>query len=284
MEMNQFFEVKGIMRQYSVATTPQQNGVAERRNRTLIEVTRTMLADLKLPTTFWAEAVNTACYAQNRAFSVFNSKTRIVEGNLHVRFSENTPNHVGSGPNWLFDIDALTKTMNYQPVVMQSNDFSSTKAHNDAGKEKEPDRDYILLPLWTADSPFSTTSKSSQDNEFQPSNYGAKRVDEDLSKENKCNAQGEEDSTNITNSVNTVTSNIIVASSSGVNVVEADFHNLDSTFQVSHIPTTRIHKDHPLEQVIEDLQLAPQTRRMSKNLEEHGLVGTVIPRIDNKDL
>nr|GFB64425.1 putative ribonuclease H-like domain-containing protein [Tanacetum cinerariifolium] len=48
-EMNEFCKVKGIMRQYSVARTPQQNGVAERRNRTLIEAARTMLADLKFP-------------------------------------------------------------------------------------------------------------------------------------------------------------------------------------------------------------------------------------------
>nr|GEW48052.1 hypothetical protein [Tanacetum cinerariifolium] len=97
----------------------------------------------------------------------------------------------GSGPNWLFDIDALTKTMNYQPIDAQSNDFSGTKASNDVGKEKEPDRDYILLPLWIADSPFSTTLKSSQDHDFQPSNDGAKRVDEDLRKENECNDQEE---------------------------------------------------------------------------------------------
>nr|GEZ98154.1 putative ribonuclease H-like domain-containing protein [Tanacetum cinerariifolium] len=64
--MNQFCEVKGIMRQYSVAMTPQQNRVAERRNRTLIEAARTMLADSKLPTTFWAEAINTGCYVQNK--------------------------------------------------------------------------------------------------------------------------------------------------------------------------------------------------------------------------
>nr|GFA62492.1 ribonuclease H-like domain-containing protein [Tanacetum cinerariifolium] len=64
MDMNQFFEMKGIMRQYSVARTPQQNGFTERRNRTLIAVAMTMLADSKLPTTFWAEAVNTACYVQ----------------------------------------------------------------------------------------------------------------------------------------------------------------------------------------------------------------------------
>ncbi|GJU79110.1 retrovirus-related pol polyprotein from transposon TNT 1-94 [Tanacetum coccineum] len=47
------------------------------------------------------------------AFRVFNSRTRIVKENLHIRFSESTPNVVGSRPDWLFDIDALTRTMNY---------------------------------------------------------------------------------------------------------------------------------------------------------------------------
>ncbi|GJX56119.1 putative ribonuclease H-like domain-containing protein [Tanacetum coccineum] len=50
--MNQFCEMKGIKREFSVARTPQQNGVAERKNMTLIEAARTMLADSKLPTTF----------------------------------------------------------------------------------------------------------------------------------------------------------------------------------------------------------------------------------------
>nr|GFC83311.1 ribonuclease H-like domain-containing protein [Tanacetum cinerariifolium] len=53
---------KGIKREFSNARTPQQNGVAKRRNRTLIEAARTMLADAKLPVTFWAEEVNTSCY------------------------------------------------------------------------------------------------------------------------------------------------------------------------------------------------------------------------------
>ncbi|GKE03563.1 putative ribonuclease H-like domain-containing protein, partial [Tanacetum coccineum] len=57
---------KGIRRDYSNARTPQQNGVAERKNRTLIEAARTMLADSKLPTMFWTEAVSTACYVLNR--------------------------------------------------------------------------------------------------------------------------------------------------------------------------------------------------------------------------
>ncbi|GJU31057.1 ribonuclease H-like domain-containing protein [Tanacetum coccineum] len=68
--MNQFCEMKGIKREFSVARTPQQNGVVERKNRTLIEAARTMLADSKLPTTFWAKVVNTACYVQNRVLVI----------------------------------------------------------------------------------------------------------------------------------------------------------------------------------------------------------------------
>ncbi|GJW10173.1 ribonuclease H-like domain-containing protein [Tanacetum coccineum] len=136
-EMNQFCEMKGIKREFSVARNPQQNRVAERKNRTLIEAARTMLADSKLPTTFWAEAVNTACYVQNRAdegffvgysvnskaFRVFNSRTRIVDETLHITFLENKPNVTRSGPTWLFDIVTLTKSVNYKPVIVgnQSN-------------------------------------------------------------------------------------------------------------------------------------------------------------------
>nr|GEZ47467.1 copia protein [Tanacetum cinerariifolium] len=170
--------MKGIKREFSVARTPQQNGVTERKNKTLFEAARTMLADSLLPIPFWAEAVNTVCYVQNRvlvtkphnktpyelllgrtpsigfmrpfgclvtilntldplgkfdrkadegffigysvnskAFRVFNSRTRIVQKILHINFLENQPNVAGSGPKWLFDIDTLTQSMNYQPVV-----------------------------------------------------------------------------------------------------------------------------------------------------------------------
>ncbi|GKG43180.1 hypothetical protein Tco_0479864, partial [Tanacetum coccineum] len=93
-------------------------------------------------------------------FRVFNSRTRIVEENTHVQFSENTPNIAGSGPNWLFDIDALTKSMNYKPVVAgnHSNGNAGTKACDDVGKARRetiPGKDYILLPLWPVDLPFS---------------------------------------------------------------------------------------------------------------------------------
>nr|GEW76093.1 putative LRR receptor-like protein kinase [Tanacetum cinerariifolium] len=147
-DMNQFYEINGIMRQYSVARTPQQNGVAEKRNITLIEAARTMLTDLKLPTTFWAEVVNTACYVQNK----------------------------------LFDIDTLTKTMNYQPVV------AGTQFNGNA----EP--------------------KSSQDTGFKPSNDVGKKVNEDPRQETECKDQEEKDSVNNTNRVNVVSLTVNVAS------------------------------------------------------------------------
>nr|GFC51780.1 retrovirus-related Pol polyprotein from transposon TNT 1-94 [Tanacetum cinerariifolium] len=79
---------KGIKREFSNARTLQQNGVAEKRNKTLIEAARTMLADAKLPVTFWTEAVNTACYVQNRVlvnkshnktpYELFNGKSPAI--------------------------------------------------------------------------------------------------------------------------------------------------------------------------------------------------------------
>ncbi|KAD6118915.1 hypothetical protein E3N88_10186 [Mikania micrantha] len=68
--LDKFCISKGILRQYSAPRTPAQNGVVERKNRTLIEAARTMLADSGLPLSFWAEAVNTACYVLNRVHIV----------------------------------------------------------------------------------------------------------------------------------------------------------------------------------------------------------------------
>ncbi|GKG47656.1 ribonuclease H-like domain-containing protein, partial [Tanacetum coccineum] len=68
--MSDFYEQNGIKSEYGVARTPQQNVIVERRNRILIEAARTMLADSKLPTIFWAKAVNTVCYVQNRVLVV----------------------------------------------------------------------------------------------------------------------------------------------------------------------------------------------------------------------
>nr|GEU68975.1 replication protein A 70 kDa DNA-binding subunit B [Tanacetum cinerariifolium] len=210
----------------------------------------------------------------------------------------------GSGPDWLFDIDALTRIMNYALIVegTQSNGFTGTKASDNVGqarKETEPVKDYVLLPLWTADPLFSKNRKNSNDDGSKPSSNDGKKVDEDLRNENECNDQEKKDNVNNTNNVNTVSSTVNVAGTNednelpfdlnmhaleDVNIFNfssddedngavADMNNLDTTIQVSSIPTTRIHNDHPLDQVIEDLQSATQTRRMSKNLEKHRFCG-----------
>ena len=64
-QMNELCKQKGISHQFSASGTPQQNGVVERKNRTLIEAGRTMLEEANLPTYFWEEAISTACFTQN---------------------------------------------------------------------------------------------------------------------------------------------------------------------------------------------------------------------------
>nr|GEV81536.1 retrovirus-related Pol polyprotein from transposon TNT 1-94 [Tanacetum cinerariifolium] len=83
-DLNQFFKMKGIKREFSVPKTPQQNGIAERKIRTLIEAARTILLDSLLPILFWAEAVNTACYVQNRVL-VTKPHNKTPYGLLHGR-------------------------------------------------------------------------------------------------------------------------------------------------------------------------------------------------------
>nr|GEU84486.1 hypothetical protein [Tanacetum cinerariifolium] len=186
-DLNQFCGLTGIKREFSVPRTPQQNEIAERKNKTLIEAAKTMLADLLLPIPFWAEAINTACYVQNRVlvtkppnktpyellhgrtprkvdegflvgysvcskpFRVFNSRTRIIQETLHVNFLENKPNVAGTGPTWLFDIDSLSETMNYHPVTAgnQTNSAVGFQDNLDAEKAGEKvDQSYMLFPVW----------------------------------------------------------------------------------------------------------------------------------------
>ncbi|GKD82364.1 putative ribonuclease H-like domain-containing protein, partial [Tanacetum coccineum] len=98
---------------------------------------------------------------------------------------------------------------------IQSNGFAGTKASDNAGqarKETEPIKNYILLPLWTADPPYSQDPKSSHDDGSKPSSDDGKKVDENLRKDSKCKDQEKEDTVNSTNTVN-------VAGINEVNVV-----------------------------------------------------------------
>nr|GEU47306.1 uncharacterized mitochondrial protein AtMg00810-like [Tanacetum cinerariifolium] len=232
--LENIFPFGGIKREYSNARTPKQIGVAERKNKTLIEAARTMLATSFLPNTFWPEAVSTACYVLNRvlvtkpqnktpfelltgkipiisyirpfgchvtilntidhhgkfeeksdeefldgysvnnkAFMVYNLKTKMVEENLHIFFLENKPNVAGKGPTWLFDLDYLTDSINYQPVTTENkaNKTAGLKeANNSVGTqdnidtknselEAEHAQEYFVLPLWSS---YTSNVKSSE--------------------------------------------------------------------------------------------------------------------------
>nr|GEW95122.1 ribonuclease H-like domain, reverse transcriptase, RNA-dependent DNA polymerase [Tanacetum cinerariifolium] len=142
-DINQFRRLKGIKKEFSVPRTPQQNGIVERKNRILIEAARTMLADSLLPVSFWAEAINNACYVQNRVL-VTKPHNKTPYELLH-----------GSGPTWLFDIDSLTRTMNYQPVTAgnQSNPSVGFQDKFDAEKAgEEVTQQYMLFPVWSSGS------------------------------------------------------------------------------------------------------------------------------------
>nr|GEU98211.1 hypothetical protein [Tanacetum cinerariifolium] len=315
-DLNQFCGMKGIKREFSLPRTPQQNGIAERKNGTLIEAARTMLADSLLPIPFWAEAVNTACYVQNRvlvtkpqnktpyellhgrtpsisfirpfgcpvtilntldsldkfdrkvdegflvgyyvsrkAFRVFNSRTRIVQETLHVNFLENKPNVIGSGPTWLFDIDILTKTMNYQPVTAgnQSNPSAGVQEQFDAEKAgEEIVQQYVLFPVWSFE--FEDLSDNS--------------IDEDNAACTLVPAVRQL-SPNNTNTFSAAELEDITYSDDEDDVsAKADFNNLETFITVSPIPTTRAHKDHHVTQIIGDLSSATQTRKEPKRVHQ----------------
>nr|GFA73253.1 putative ribonuclease H-like domain-containing protein [Tanacetum cinerariifolium] len=80
-----FFDEVGITQQFSAARTPQQNGVMERRNRTLVEAAKTMLTFANLPSFLWAEAIATACFTQNRSIihKCFNKTPNKQEKTKH---------------------------------------------------------------------------------------------------------------------------------------------------------------------------------------------------------
>nr|GFA45646.1 putative ribonuclease H-like domain-containing protein [Tanacetum cinerariifolium] len=356
--LNQFCGLKGIKREFSVPRTPQQNGIAERKNRTLIEAARTLLADLLLPIPFWAEAVNTDCYVQNRvlvtkphnktpyellhgrlpsigfirpfgcpvtilntldhlgkfqgkvdegflvgysvcskAFRVFNSRTCFVQKTLHVNFRENKPNVAGSGPAWLFDIDSLTRTMNYHP--------NNNKDAFVDGKEHDDDIQKSVSPNIHSSSSGAQSRKQGDKTEkkdkgkshvvtitgFRDLNVEFKECNNNSS--NGVNAASSLVSTaghnfiNNTNDFSTAGPSNVAASPTAANSsdmpnledlthfddaddvgAEADINNLESIISVSPIPTTRIHKDHPTSQIIGDLSSTTQTRSMARTVKD----------------
>nr|GEV78098.1 hypothetical protein [Tanacetum cinerariifolium] len=262
-EINQFCQIK---REFSVARTPQQNGVAERKNRTLIEAARTMLEDSLLPTTFWVEAVNTACYIQNKVLVTKpHNKTPyelLIGRSPNLDFMKpfgchvtilNTLDHLGKfkgkadkeflvgysinrrGPEWLFDIDSLTTSMHYEPVT------SGNQTNNDAD-----DKDADEVP-----------------------DIG----DEGVSKGSGIDDQEKTDSSTQDVNIATLKTDIFDNVYDNRDVgAEADTNNLELSTVFSLIPITRVQKDHTKEQIIGDLNLATQTRIMLNFSKENAMV------------
>ncbi|GJR01190.1 putative ribonuclease H-like domain-containing protein [Tanacetum coccineum] len=312
MDIIEFCGSKGIKREYNNARTPQQNRVAGRKNRTLIEVARTMLADLFLPNIFWAEAVSTACYVLNRvlvtklqnktpyelitgkipiisyirpfwchvtilntidhlgkfeeksdegflvgyslnskAFRVYNLETKSVEENLHINLLENKPNVTGKGPNWLFNLDYLTDSINYQPVTVEN------IANKTAGL-KEANHSTVK-----SSEAKNGDEKSDGDNDLKSDEEPeVTQCTEDLlPQEGAARAT----STNTVNTVRTPTSPL--------RVFMADFTNLKTTVNVSPIPTSRIHSIHTTTQILRDPTSAVQTRsKVNKSSGAHAFI------------
>ncbi|GJS61239.1 retrovirus-related pol polyprotein from transposon TNT 1-94 [Tanacetum coccineum] len=231
--MNQLCEEKGIKREFSVARTPQQNGVAKRKNRTLIEAARTMLVDSRLPITFWAEAVNTACYVLNRVlvtkphnktpYELIRGRPPLIEFmkpfGCHVTIL-NTRDHLGkfdgkanegyfvgyyvvSKAIRIFDTDSLTKSMNYVSVVAgnQPNDIAGIRDNFVAGL-KVNEQDDGFKPTEVHENEDINGKKPTEVHDNEAFNKGGMN-DQDTRSEFERLLQQEKQS-NSTNNLNTV--------------------------------------------------------------------------------
>nr|GFA60803.1 hypothetical protein [Tanacetum cinerariifolium] len=181
-----------------------------------------------------------------------------------------------SGPEWLFDIDSLTISTNYEPVTVgnQTNNDAGIEIHDNegqAGQEKTSDHEYILLPFMPSNSNLSSCTQSSDD----------KDADEAPRKGDECVNKG------VNLNINIVGSNdqgVPSLEETGIfddvyddreAGAEADTNNLELLTVISHIPTIRVHKDHPKEHIIGDINLATQTRRMINFSEENVIISYI---------
>ncbi|GJU32157.1 ribonuclease H-like domain-containing protein [Tanacetum coccineum] len=136
---NDFYAKKGIQKEFSVARTLQQNGKGKSPS---ISFMRPFGCPLTILNTLDSlgkfdgksdEGYLLGYSTSSKAFRVYNKRTKRVEENLHINFLEDQPNVTGTGPNWMFDLDFLTNSMNYIPVYQE--------------KIKDLPRNTYLLPL-----------------------------------------------------------------------------------------------------------------------------------------
>ncbi|GJX12351.1 putative ribonuclease H-like domain-containing protein [Tanacetum coccineum] len=250
----------------------------------------------------------------SKAIRVFNKRTRIVEETLNIRFLENTPNTTGIRPDWLFDVDSLTISMNYVPVVAgkQINGIVGTRDNivtGQAEKKTEPEQEFILIPFCITDLLISQGPKDSKEDSgmkpiesVYPNNTNSINIISTLVSAAGPSFTNDDPSSpvNAAEASNAFKEHLFEIFSPFKNVftlppvsnvtlmddtrifynayddedvgAEADLNNFETTMNVSPIPTTRIDKNHPKDQVIGDFNSAIQTRRMTKIFDEHAMI------------
>nr|GEY52755.1 ribonuclease H-like domain-containing protein [Tanacetum cinerariifolium] len=259
--LGHFCGLKGIKREFSVPSTPQQNGIAERKNRTLIEAAR-------------------PCWQIH--FSLF-----------HFRLRQLTL--LGSGPAWMFDIDSLTRTINYHPVIAK-NQTNFNAGFQDTKKEgEEGTQTYVLFPVLSGGSKNTQNNNTealvdgkehddniqksmSPDIHFSSSGAQSRKQGDKTENKDKVSTAGH-NFINITNDFssagpsNAAMPNVddLTHSNDADDVgAKADINNLESIISVSPIATTRIYKDHPTSQIIGDMSLTTQNRSMARAVRDQG--------------
>ncbi|GJY40774.1 hypothetical protein Tco_0428044 [Tanacetum coccineum] len=198
----------------------------------------------------------------------------------------------GNGPKWLFDIDSLTQSMNYVPVT------AGTISNNSAGTSEENSQDCIVMPIWKDTSYFDSPTKDVENGEPKTADDPQKQVEDGPNNENAEQERFSDDSS--TKDVNAAGQHVNTASpevntgSLKLNVVgpsvntaspneqdsteeepEVDLGNITNSYIVPTTPNTRIHKDHPIDNVIGEVQSTVQTRRMTKPTSEQGFLSDV---------
>ncbi|GKE67513.1 ribonuclease H-like domain-containing protein [Tanacetum coccineum] len=254
--------MKGIKREISVARTPQQNGVAERKNMTLIEAARTMLADSLLPTTFWAEAVSIACYVQNRVL-VTKPHNKTPYELLHGR-----PPSISFMRPFGYPVTILNTLDPLGKFDEKADEGSKDEVADDAGKK-------------TNEEPTNEGERNGQEKKGEASNKKVYTVSPSVSATEESFNNADDLLTNplmpnLEDTADLLNTGIFIGAYDDEDVgAEADLNNLETTMNVSPIPTTRIHKDHPKDQIIGDINSATLTRRMTNISEEHAIVSYI---------
>nr|GEX25385.1 hypothetical protein [Tanacetum cinerariifolium] len=264
-EMNDFCLRKGIKREFSNARTPQQNGVTERRNRTLIEAARTMLADAKIRVTFWTKVVNTACYVQNRVL-VNKSQNKTS----YELFNGRTPT-IGFLKPFGCHVIILNTLDNLGKFEAKGDEGAKEAASQDVKKDVSSLR-YIALTNWFHEAHLETSTSNAQD---------ACKAD---APESSGNFNPIATSTNpLADQMETLTVETLIPIVSDTNGVEANLSNIENNISASPTPTFRIHKDHPTSQIIGPVDTPAQTRMKSKEMEEQSFIAS-IHHMTNPDL